>query len=131
MVTLPRVGRGAVGLVAAALALLACGIPHDDGPTPLGLEGYFLVDERTLEVEAVGACEYEDLTFNVEETDTEVRIETIGRDGGHCPGDDVGALSVGTVVLDAPLGARNVFDATCTQGCHPLSRDPELATIDS
>jgi hypothetical protein len=39
-------------------------------------------------------------------------------------------LSYGTVVLDAPLGARKVFDATCTQGCHPLSTNPILATID-
>jgi hypothetical protein len=56
VVAVHRVGGDAVGLVVFTLLPLAWGIPHDDGPTPLGLDGYFQLDERTLRVE-VGACE--------------------------------------------------------------------------
>jgi hypothetical protein len=56
VVAVHRVGGDAVGFVVFTLLPLAWGIPHDDGPTPLGLDGYFQLDERTLRVE-VGACE--------------------------------------------------------------------------
>ena len=102
-----------------SLFTTACGPSSSRGPVDLQLtNGYVAVDERTLRFVVPGACVYQ-LDFSVEETPEEVRIRTTGRDGSHCPGDDVGADSVGLVHLEAPLESRRVIDLNCLE-CPPL-----------
>lgn len=103
--------RRTVGVCVVAVMLLAActvGSERDGrrGPTPLG-DQYYVVDETTVGVE-VQSCNGEPELREVQETDTEIRIEVVAttyREGDDCQ-DSI------TVELGDPLGDRAVIDMT-------------------